>query len=89
MPAAMVYLAMASESSIVLKLDSSDVFLWLFRQLEMHEAPSLADVLALMSEQRPLIYLPTAGIARQVESIRLLAREKCPALFELIIGARC
>jgi hypothetical protein len=63
MPAAMVYLAMASESSIVLKLDSSDVVLWLFRQLEIHEAPFLADALALMSEQRLLIYLPPAGSA--------------------------
>jgi hypothetical protein len=75
MPAAMVYLAMVSESSTVLKLDSSDVVRWLFRQLETHQAPFLSDALALMSEQRPLIYLPPAGIARQVNSIRLLARE--------------
>jgi len=89
MPAATVYLAMASESGIVLKLDSSDGVLRLFRQLEIHQVPFLADALALLSEQRPLIYLPPAGFARQVDSIRLLAREECPTLFESIIGARC
>src|ERR1700688_2591919 len=57
MPAAMVYLAMASESSIVLKLDSSDGVVRLFRQLEIHQAPFLT-ALAPLSEQRPLICLP-------------------------------
>jgi hypothetical protein len=84
----MVYLAMASESSIVLKLDSSDGVLRLFCQLEIHKRPSFLTRWLYLSEQRPLIYLPPAGIARQVDSIRLLVREKCPTLFESIIGAR-
>ena len=88
MPAAMVYLAMASESSIVLKLDSSDGVLRLFCQLEINKRPSFPTRWLYLTEHRPLIYLPPAGIARQVDSIRLLVREKCPTLFESIIGAR-
>jgi hypothetical protein len=67
MPAATVYLAMASESSIVLKLDSSDIVLWLFRQLERHQAPFLADALALTSGTKTSNLSLLAGIARHVE----------------------